>query len=103
MDLRDLQEAYLEYILGRFDKRDLAEYRNLFLEVCKEYNWDTKDAWQQARFEVSYIMNDNIPYNSDWEYISPLSGLYYKASIAVYPELERPGDFVLINNDWRIL
>ena len=103
MELRDLQEAYLEYTLGRFTAADLSEYRDVFLQVCSEYGWNTKDVWQQAYFEVSYIFDFIIPYDENWEYISPLTGFHYKENEALYPEIHRPGDFVLIDGDWKIL
>ena len=103
MALQDLRDAYLEYIIGKFTADDLKEYTTVFLDVCNDYGWDISDPWQQARFELSYVMNDIIPYNDNLEYISPLTGLHYKESAAVYPDIPRHGDFVLINNDWIIL
>jgi hypothetical protein len=103
MDLQDLKEAYSEYNLGRFSANDLAEYNELFLQICKEYGWDITDLWMQAKFEVEYIFNDVVPYNENWEYFSPLTGFHYRENEAVHPEVNRPGDFVLIDGDWKIL
>lgn len=103
LGLEDLKEAFLEYLMRRFTASDLAEYNSLFLQICSEYGWDAKDPWQQAYFEVIYIMDGIIPYSIDWEYTSPLTGLYYKENEALHPELNRPGNFVLIDGDWRIL
>lgn len=103
MDLQDLKEAYSEYNLGRFSANDLAEYSELFLQICEEYGWDTSDLWTQAKFEVEYIFNDVVPYNENWEYFSPLTGFSYKEGCILYPEVDMPGDFVLIDGDWKIL
>ena len=103
MDIRDLQEVYLEYKLGRFTANDLAEYRELFYQLAAEYDWDSDDIWGIAYFEKTYPLNGWIPYNKEGEWGSPITDIKYKDAFALYPEIDRPGDFILIDNEWRIL
>ena len=104
MDIRDLQEAYLEYKLGRFTANDLAEYRELFYQLAKEYDWNPNDIWGKAYFEKTYPLNDWIPYNRNGEWWSPITNIRYKAASAIWEEAcDRTDDCILIDNEWRIL
>lgn len=103
MDLRDLQEAYLEYTLGRFTAEDLAEYKELFYQLCAEYDRNPNDIWEIAYFEKIYLLNELIPYNKEGEWWSPITDIKYKDAFALYPEIDRPGDFILIDNEWHII
>lgn len=103
MDIRDLKEAYLEYKLGRFTANDLAEYKELFYQLAKEYDWNPNDTWEIAYFEKTYPLNDQIPYNKDGEWWSPITDIKYKDAFTLYPELDRPGDFIFIDNEWHVM
>lgn len=100
--LKDLQEAYLEYKLGKFTAEDLKEYKPLFLQECAEV-YNISDPWQVAKFEQEVVLDGFIPYNDDLEWYSPLTGFTYKDAIALYPDTDRPQDFVLIDNTWMCL